>query len=272
MKLSILLLFILTVPESAWRGLDAPTSAEIQAAIDGVTYEERMYAWRKTVEDYSGRSFTKTEDRFPALHGLAMELQRFTGDVYVAGLWRRNLSMGLPWFVSQTHKLKDGPLIETTCARDNHFPTWSWMSVNNPAMWARPSRPSPPQPVYPPHIRREGLRISVIAASVEAQGDRYIGRIRFRGRGKRYTQKLTGAGHKDDQSPGTMLYDIPSHKIAGEEALVISLDVIQRDELRALGLVLVPTGEENEFERIGLLNGIRLEWFEDGEDTEISIV
>jgi hypothetical protein len=113
----------LDVPDSAWRGLDAPTSAEIQAAIDGVTYEERMYAWRKSVEDYSGRSFTETEDRFPALYGLAMELQRITSNEYVAGLWKRNLSMGLAWFVSQTHKLKDGPSFETTCARDSHFPT-----------------------------------------------------------------------------------------------------------------------------------------------------
>ena len=262
----------LDVPESAWRGLDAPTSAERQAAIDGVTYEERMYAWRKTVEDYSGRSFTKTEDRFPALHGLAMELQRFTGDAYIAGLWRRNLSLGLAWFVSQTHKLKDGSLIETTCARGYNFPTWSWMSVIEPAMWARPSRPSPPQPVFASHIRREGLRISIISASVESQGDRYIGRIRLRGRGKHYTQGLAGAGHEDDRSPGTILYDIPSRRIVGEEVLVMSLDVIQRDELQALGIVLVPTGEENEFERIGLLNGICLEWFEDGEDAEISIV
>jgi hypothetical protein len=180
--------------------------------------------------------------------------------------------MGLAWFVSQTHKLKDGPLIETTCARDYHLPTWSWMSVIEPAMWARPSRPSPPQPVFPSHIRREGLRISVISASVESQGDRYIGRIQLRGRGKYYTQRLAGAGHEDDQSPGTILYDIPSRRIVGGEVLVMSLDVIQRDELEALGLVLVPTGEKNEFERIGLLNGICLEWFEDGEDAEISIV
>jgi hypothetical protein len=54
--------------------------------------------------------------------------------------------------------------------------------------------------------------------------------------------------------------------------MILSLDVIQQDELRALGLVLVPTGQENEFERIGLINGVRLGWFEDGHDAEISIV
>jgi len=180
--------------------------------------------------------------------------------------------MGLAWFVSQTHKLKDGPSFETTCARDSHFPTWSWISVNKPTMWARPSRPSPPQPVIPSHIRMEDLRISVIATSVEAYGGLYTGRIRLRGRGKRYTQTLMGAKHKGDQSPGTILYDMPSRRIVGEEVLIMNLDVIQRDELQALGLVLVPTAEEDEFERIGLLNGIRLEWFEDGEDAEISIV
>jgi hypothetical protein len=140
-------------------------------------------------------------------------------------------------------------------------------------MWACPSRPSTPQPVHPSHIRREDLRISVLATSVEAHGGLYTGRIRLRGRGKRYTQTLMGAGHKDDQSLGTILYDMPSRRIVGEEVLVMCLEVmIQIIEPRGLGLVLVPTGEESEFERISLLARIRLEWFKDGEDAEISIV
>ena len=42
--------------------------------VESITVEQRLPAWRETVEDYSGRSFTKVEDRLPALSGLATEI------------------------------------------------------------------------------------------------------------------------------------------------------------------------------------------------------
>lgn len=76
--------------------------------------------WKRIIQDYSRRELTVSEDRLPALAGLAGELHSFWMDKYVAGMWQRCLLKHLGWWrFSSANK---EPL--TTYKS----PTWSWAS------------------------------------------------------------------------------------------------------------------------------------------------
>lgn len=53
--------------------------------------------WRGIVSQFSQRQLTNSADRLPALSGLADEVQRATGSVYVAGMWEDELITCLAW-------------------------------------------------------------------------------------------------------------------------------------------------------------------------------
>jgi hypothetical protein len=57
---------------------------------------EARAAWTAYVEHYSAGKLTVTEDKLPAISGLARRLQRhFDGSQYLAGLWRIDLEYQL---------------------------------------------------------------------------------------------------------------------------------------------------------------------------------
>ena len=54
-----------------------------------------LAVWRETVEDYSSRPFIRHSDRFPALSGLASEIEQDLNGKYAAGLWTVDFLLGL---------------------------------------------------------------------------------------------------------------------------------------------------------------------------------
>ncbi|KAF8853353.1 HET-domain-containing protein, partial [Acephala macrosclerotiorum] len=91
-------------------------------------------AWFLTIEAYTRRNITYETDRLTALAGLATEYQKTTNDLYLAGLWKRNLLDGLLWSVwargcptagnSAAQKGDHGP------PGQRYTPSWSWASVS----------------------------------------------------------------------------------------------------------------------------------------------
>lgn len=82
--------------------------------------------WRDfLLHHYSARRFTRESDRLPAIHSLAMTLERRLGDKYVSGLWTGAIMEGLYWFQPLRNMMKGFP--------DNYHnpraPSWSWASV-----------------------------------------------------------------------------------------------------------------------------------------------
>ncbi|KAI1300819.1 heterokaryon incompatibility protein-domain-containing protein [Xylaria venustula] len=77
--------------------------------------------WHEIVEEYSYLSLTFERDKFPALSGVAKQMQRFREARYVAGLWEDNLIEDLLW---RTFAL--------SAERPSKWraPTWSWASIN----------------------------------------------------------------------------------------------------------------------------------------------
>ncbi|EXJ67860.1 uncharacterized protein A1O5_09207 [Cladophialophora psammophila CBS 110553] len=51
--------------------------------------------WFLAVEAYTRRQLTFEKDRQTAVPGLAIESQKVTGDVYLAGMWKQDLLDGL---------------------------------------------------------------------------------------------------------------------------------------------------------------------------------
>lgn len=74
-------------------------------------------SWYTLTGRYSTRCLTKAEDKLPALSGVAHEMARLSGDAYLAGLWKGDLSSGLLWnTIGQ----------DTRPVSFYRSPSWSW--------------------------------------------------------------------------------------------------------------------------------------------------
>jgi hypothetical protein len=79
------------------------------------------FRWYQMIEGFAGRELTKEGDKLPAISGLANKIQQMTGDVYMAGLWKRDLAAGLCW----------GARFYSDLERPSRYiaPSWSWAST-----------------------------------------------------------------------------------------------------------------------------------------------
>lgn len=79
------------------------------------------HRWHQVVKEYSQLSLTYGQDIFPALSGMAKQMQQRSNDVYLAGLWKATLLDDLCWYNVSSVKEK---------RRVWRAPTWSWASVD----------------------------------------------------------------------------------------------------------------------------------------------
>ncbi|KAI0895460.1 HET-domain-containing protein [Annulohypoxylon nitens] len=84
---------------------------------------ELRVLWTRLVESYSNCDLTKLSGKSVALAGLAGYIKTTMGDIYLAGLWKKDLEYQLLWErrSSQRFSSKSASYIA---------PTWSWMSIN----------------------------------------------------------------------------------------------------------------------------------------------
>jgi hypothetical protein len=92
--------------------LATPTGSE------DLTIYKRRY---QIVEGYSGRELTFETDKLPAIAGLAAKVQVISGDIYMAGLWKKDLGGGLCWQLRGYGGL--------TRPSTYIAPSWSWASL-----------------------------------------------------------------------------------------------------------------------------------------------
>lgn len=108
---------------SAARGIESNSGS-------GAGYETSNPAaqWLEVVEEYTKLSLTFATDRFPALSGAAQRSRqlRSDGQRYFAGLWQREMPLGLAWCAR-------GPLRQRS--EEWIAPTWSWASVESGVWW-----------------------------------------------------------------------------------------------------------------------------------------
>lgn len=91
-----------------------------------LTAEEAFEKWKRVVADYGGRSFTDQRDRLPAIAGVATIIQALTKSVYLAGLWKDDIVLGLTW---ESGDIASALLSTFKCALQHYIaPTFSWAS------------------------------------------------------------------------------------------------------------------------------------------------
>ncbi|KAF2194132.1 hypothetical protein K469DRAFT_689181 [Zopfia rhizophila CBS 207.26] len=77
-------------------------------------------SWWKLVGEYNACSLTFATDKWPAISGLATEVEIDRGQRLVHGLWAHNLTDELLWTISMPKKK----------SLDIGAPSWSWLSID----------------------------------------------------------------------------------------------------------------------------------------------
>ena len=94
------------------------------------TEKDRRRAWAALVDFYSNCEFSVLSDKMIALTGLADDMRHGMGDIYLAGLWKKDLHRQLCWSTDIDVRER----VNRSRTPNYLAPTWSWASVNGPVM------------------------------------------------------------------------------------------------------------------------------------------
>lgn len=86
------------------------------------TVHQQAALWREIVHDFTRRKLTFSEDRLPAIAGIAREMQSIWKDQYYAGMWDNCLTRHLGWYGEDFNPSR--PI------SDYRAPSWSWASID----------------------------------------------------------------------------------------------------------------------------------------------
>lgn len=107
-------------------GATAPRPGlELRHASDCGIDEIGYPFWYHLVTLYSQRDLTYARDRLPAVGGLAICMQASLADIYLAGLWKKDLVKGLLWYST---------LDRPKASSEYVGPSWSWVAVGSRLM------------------------------------------------------------------------------------------------------------------------------------------
>lgn len=234
--------------------------------------------WYYLAQQYSHRRLSYASDKLPALSGLAAEFQNYSGDSYLAGLWKGDLAGGLLWVASTIDKLR-----RTT---ENRAPSWSWASVEGPIYY---------EGILAWYAEDSGLpqkfELEVLDAQTNVTGLNYFGAvhggfIKVRGFLKatlfsRVARSLdwsypihpfdsgisvVGRARFDEGDPPTE--ELVWLLLVSKE---VHFDHQWQFQTKPNGLVLLPTTQEMEFRRVGVfeLHEGFMDWLDDCVDTQV---
>jgi len=105
---------------------EGSTSAQTSDASHGNS--DTMTRWEDLIREYSRRKLSRSDDKLPALSGLAMKFQRLIDGEYLAGLWSCWLPTHLLWRITGP----SGTGVDQHVNGTWRAPTWSWLSMDSP--------------------------------------------------------------------------------------------------------------------------------------------
>jgi hypothetical protein len=255
-----------------------------------------LSAWRETIKDYSGRSFTRQSDRLPALSGLATDVEQILGSGYVAGLWIKEILLELLWQNDEAARFGSYGTISKQF--DSYVaPSWSWASYPGPINYNYAEEILQRQALYDdgkpnPQVQQaQVLEVCSFPEGLDPKGRLVGGYIRLRGRVRWFRsdschlplqfKPRESAKYVPDEVWSTLesvdtsyvfedyvLYD--ETESCGPTAL-LAISIISIRGKYAYGLALLPTAENNQFRRVGIVN-TPINWFNDTFDTEVTII
>jgi hypothetical protein len=97
--------------------------------------------WLAVVQNFSNRMLSESKDKLPALSGFARAINAWTGEEYLAGLWRDHIFEDLNWMVLEREEhtmmlpgrfgFEYGKKFRTPVnPQDYRAPSWSWASLD----------------------------------------------------------------------------------------------------------------------------------------------
>ncbi|KAK1963293.1 heterokaryon incompatibility protein [Colletotrichum sublineola] len=242
-----------------------------------------VWDWYDMVAAYSSRGITKSYDRLPALSGLAKVMEECTGQKYVAGLWQFHLGYGLLWRRSEQWLRKP--------ADDYRAPSWSWASLEGCV--SVPEIASMLTSGNEMEVMIDIVDVQTTPLGLDPRGMLRSGYLKLKGKLKTADPRVDPAtpGHKwfakyreelaieflnyNGKMVGLAFFD--EEYSGGKERSLHYLQVVRRqmEPSRWHGLLLEPTGETNQFRRVGFCRTEEFpsrNWFADAEEETITIV
>lgn len=143
------------------------TKKTFAASFKNTSQEDAIVEWHKTVSNYTSRSFTKEQDKLPAISGLAQRFHEKIQGAYYAGLWGCDLINELIW---RPNNMNDC----TKVASPYLAPSWSWVSLWGRVTWGTTDKKSR---LNADELDAEILEVHTILAGPDAFGrvlDGYI--------------------------------------------------------------------------------------------------
>ena len=122
-------------------------------------------AWHRVVEQYTRRNLTVSNDKFPAISGIAEKIHKSASLTYIAGLWEENLAFDLLWSTN-TVGLPDAHYFSLDAYR---APTFSWASLDTPVAFSS---------LDPDDRQSATTSITLISSNVSINGLNPLGALR----------------------------------------------------------------------------------------------
>jgi Heterokaryon incompatibility protein (HET) len=226
--------------------------------------EARYNTWHKVVQDYSARTFTTITDRFPALSGLASEMQATHGGEYVAGMWRDDLLRSLLW--RRDLKSMHSTLMHAPHRRPSEYraPSWSWAAIDQAINYDLITLNRPQIDRLRPttaHIEN----VSLVPAGSDPNGRLKGGSMMIRGKLKLYTSS--------NLSRSMVFYFDFRGEVEDTPVYLLSLFESWFKDGSTLALALVMIEDPVPvFRRVGVVSNALSEWFADAMDVKIPII
>ncbi|KAH9206190.1 heterokaryon incompatibility protein-domain-containing protein [Leptodontidium sp. 2 PMI_412] len=263
---------------------DIPLSSRLQRRNTSILHkfvvtEARYNTWHRIIEDYSTRAFSRITDRFPALSGLASEMQAAHGGEYVAGAWRDDLLRSLLW-------RRDPRAIappHSTIRRPPEYraPSWSWAAIDEAVTYDLIT-------LHRSQIDKTASTtahieaVNLVPNGFDPKGQLKDGFICMRGKLKmhnfsnmsrdiKFHMDFELASDVDDEisvAPLFLLSLFARTAMIEMQQPLFSLNVTGW----ALVLVMVVEDPEPIFRRVGVASDVVCEWFEDAMNVMIKII
>ena len=89
---------------------------------------QNVFSSYSIMQDYTRRGLTMPDDKLVAVAALARRAQQVLGGDYLAGLWRKQIQIGLLWMIDEESSAFRAPIYRA--------PSWSWASMDGPVSWS----------------------------------------------------------------------------------------------------------------------------------------
>ena len=222
--------------------------------------------WSSLLMNYTRRDMTDNADKLPAMSAVAAEFGRFWNATYIAGLWSHRIVQSLLW------KYYPDRTVASQSA-DRQGPSWSWASTDEGVINVFTKDDTV---IHPYHFEFIDCQTTAINALVPFGGVKHgllivnaLLKPAYWAMPVRVSPLLDAENRT--LSVGQGFLDMSRLQGSPEVWCMPLVDASRYESYISSGLVMQKKNN-GQFERIGVFNLAKLDWFEDCQQRRIEIV